>query len=276
MFVEERKQNILNILKQKEKVSVNELSDLFSVSKVIIRKDLCQMEEENLLTRTHGGAILKRKVVDKIILKDIAKEDLEEKTALAEKVVSLIKDGDIIFLDDSTVTIIVAALLQKRKIKISVITNMLEIQKILSENKGIEIISLGGVYDARTDSFVGEMARENLELFNPNKVFIGIGGINVDKMQLSTCTIDEGKFKNTALKVAQESFIITQSKKFYQDSIFNFSRIKEGMTIITDQNISEDFEKKLIENNIKIMKWKKTKVTFHFFYWFYIDKTKFT
>ena len=254
MFVEERKQSILNILKQKEKVSVNELSDLFSVSKVIIRKDLCQMEEENLLTRTHGGAILKRKIVDKIILKDIAKEDLEEKTALAEKVVSLIQDGDIIFLDDSTVTIIVAALLQKRKIKISVISNMLEIQKILSENKGIEIISLGGIYDARTDSFVGEMARENLELFNPNKVFIGIGGINVDKMQLSTCTIDEGKFKSTALKVGQESFIITQSKKFYQDSIFNFSKIKEGMTIITDHNISEDFEKKLIENNVKIIK----------------------
>ncbi|WP_418964551.1 DeoR/GlpR family DNA-binding transcription regulator, partial [Cetobacterium sp.] len=189
MFVEERKQKILNILKQKEKVSVNELSDLFSVSKVIIRKDLCQMESENLLTRTHGGAILKRKIVDKIILKDIAKEELEEKTDLAEKVVSLIQDGDIIFLDDSTVTIIVAALLQKRKIKISVITNMLEIQKILSENKGIEIICLGGIYDSRTDSFVGEMARENLELFNPNKVFIGIGGINVDKMQLSTCTI---------------------------------------------------------------------------------------
>jgi len=254
VFVEERKQSILNILKQKEKVSVNELSNLFSVSKVIIRKDLCQMEEENLLTRTHGGAIFKKKIVDKIILKDIPKEDLEEKTTLAEKVVSLIQDGDIIFLDNSNVSIIVAALLQKRKIKISVISNMLEIQKILSENKGIEIISLGGIYDARTDSFVGEMARENLELFNPNKVFIGIGGINVDKMQLSTCNIDEGKFKSTALKVAQESFLITQSKRFYQDSIFNFSKIKEGMTIITDHNISEKFEKKLIENNIKIIK----------------------
>ncbi|MGL5176153.1 MAG: DeoR/GlpR family DNA-binding transcription regulator [Cetobacterium sp.] len=254
MFVEERKQRILNILKQKEKVSVNELSDLFSVSKVIIRKDLCNMEEENLLTRTHGGAILKRKLVDKIVLKDIAKEDLDEKTELAEKVISLIKEKDIIFLDDSTVTILVAALLQKKKINITVITNMLEIQKILSENKGIEIISLGGVYDSRTDSFIGEMARQNLEYFNPNKVFIGIGGINVDKMQISTCTIDEGKFKNTALQVGQECFIITQSKKFFQDSIFNFSKLKDGMTIITDKNIPSDIEDKLIENGIKIIK----------------------
>ncbi|MGL4641774.1 MAG: hypothetical protein ACRCVB_01705, partial [Cetobacterium sp.] len=90
--------------------------------------------------------------------------------------------------------------------------------------------------------------------FNPNKVFIGIGGINVDKMQISTCTIDEGKFKNTALQVGQECFIITQSKKFFQDSIFNFSKLKDGMTIITDKNIPSDIEDKLIENGIKIIK----------------------
>lgn len=254
MFVEERRQSILNILKQKEKVSVNNLSNIFSVSKVIIRKDLCQMEEENLLTRTHGGAILKRKIVDNTILKDIPKEDIEEKMILAGKIVSFIQDGDMIFLDNSTIAIIVATLLQKRKIKLSVITNMLEVQKLLSENKGVEIISLGGIYDAQTNSFTGEMSRENLEFFNPNKIFIEVDGVNIDKMQLSACTIEDGKFKNTALNVGQEKFIIAQSKKFYQDSIFNFSKIKHGMIFITDSNISEKFEKKLIENNINVVK----------------------
>ncbi|MGL4671201.1 MAG: DeoR/GlpR family DNA-binding transcription regulator [Cetobacterium sp.] len=254
MFVEERKQRILNILKQKEKVSVNELSSLFSVSKVIIRKDLCNMEEEDLLTRTHGGAIFKRKLIDKIVLKDIAKEELAEKTELAEKVVSVIKENDVIFLDDSTITILVAALLQKKKMKLTVITNMLGIQKILSENKSIEVISLGGIYDSRTDSFIGEMARQNLERFNPNKVFIGTCGINVDRMQLSACTIDEGKFKSTALKIGQESYILAQNKKFFQDSLYNFSSIVDKMTIITDKNISHEIESKLLHNNVKIMK----------------------
>ncbi|MGL5579600.1 MAG: DeoR/GlpR family DNA-binding transcription regulator [Cetobacterium sp.] len=254
MFVEERKQRILNILKQKEKVSVNELSSLFSVSKVIIRKDLCNMEEEDLLTRTHGGAIFKKKLVDKIVLKDIAKEDLAEKTELAEKVVSVIKENDVIFLDDSTVTILVAALLQKKKMKLTVITNMLGIQKILSENKSIEVISLGGIYDSRTDSFIGEMARQNLERFNPNKVFIGTCGINVDRMQLSASTIDEGKFKNTALKIGKETYILAQNKKFFQDYLYNFSEIKNGMTIITDKNISHDIETKLLDSDVKIMK----------------------
>lgn len=254
MFVEERKQRILNILKQKEKVSVNELSELFSVSKVIIRKDLCNMEEENLLTRTHGGAILKRKLVDKIVLKDIAKDELDEKTELAEKIVSLIKEKDIIFLDGSTVTILSAALLQKKKMDITIITNSLEIQKIVSENKNIQIISLGGTYNSKSNSFIGEMARQNLECFNPSKVFIGIGGINVDKMQISTSTIDEGKFKNTALNIGQDSYIVTQSKKFFQDSIFNFSKIKDGMTIITDENIPSDIEIKLNDSGVRVIK----------------------
>ncbi|MGL5904602.1 MAG: DeoR family transcriptional regulator, partial [Cetobacterium sp.] len=97
MFVEERKQKILNILKQKEKVNVNELSEFFSVSKVIIRKDLCDLEDENLLTRTHGGAILKKQIIQNSILKNLSKIELDEKLQMAQKSLSVIGEGDIIF-----------------------------------------------------------------------------------------------------------------------------------------------------------------------------------
>ncbi|MGL4970480.1 MAG: hypothetical protein ACRC45_02495, partial [Cetobacterium sp.] len=116
------------------------------------------------------------------------------------------------------------------------------------------IISLGGTYNSKSNSFIGEMARQNLECFNPNKIFIGVGGINVDKMQISTSTIDEGKFKSTALNIGQDSYIVTQSKKFFQDSIFNFSKIKDGMTIITDGNIPSDIETKLNESGVRVIK----------------------
>ncbi|WP_432204343.1 DeoR/GlpR family DNA-binding transcription regulator [Cetobacterium somerae] len=254
MFVEERKQRILNILKQKEKVSVNELSNLFSVSKVIIRKDLCQMEEENLLTRTHGGAIFKKKIVNKSILKDINKDEFEKITFLAEKILNVIEENETIFLDESKISILAAALLQKKKIKISVISNSLEIQKILSENKDIQIISLGGVYDSKSNSFIGEIARDNLELFNIDKTFISVGGVNIDRMFLSTHNIDNGKFKNTAIKMGSKNYIIAESKQFFQDSIFNFSQLKPQMNIITDESLSKEIYNKLIEQQINVIK----------------------
>ncbi|MEG0069344.1 DeoR/GlpR family DNA-binding transcription regulator [Cetobacterium sp.] len=254
MFVEERKQKILNILKQKEKVNVNELSELFSISKVIVRKDLCQMEEDGLLTRTHGGAIFKKKLVDSNVLKDIVKEELECKTDLAQKIILSIKEGDIIFLDDSDISIIVASILQKKKIKITVISNRLEVQKILSRNNDIKLISLSGIYNPKTDSFIGDLAIQSLKKFNLNKVFIEARGINVDRMQLSTISVNDGELKKTALNFGKELFIVASSDKFFQDSIYNFYSLKEGMNIITDSKLCSNIEKTLIEKNIHIIK----------------------
>lgn len=254
MFVQERKEEIISILKSKEKVTVNELSKLFNISKVIIRKDLTSLEKDGYIIRTHGGAILKRKIIKNVVLKDIEKEDFNEKIEIAEKAVSLLKNDDIIFLDNSTINLIIASILQKNKLSLTVITNMLEIYNILLENKTIKLFSLGGEYDLRTNSFIGELSKENLKKFNPTKVFIGTGGINLDKKFLSTPNLEEGNFKNIALNVGNEKFIVSQSKKFYQDCMYNFASLSEEITIITDSNTSSNIMAKLHEIGVKVIK----------------------
>ncbi|MEG1556791.1 MAG: hypothetical protein RR356_08745, partial [Bacteroidales bacterium] len=171
------------------------------------------------------------------------KEELECKTDLAQKIILSIKEGDIIFLDDSDISIIVASILQKKKIKITVISNRLEVQKILSRNNDIKLISLSGIYNPKTDSFIGDLAIQSLKKFNLNKVFIEARGINVDRMQLSSTNINDGELKKTALNFGKELFIVAPSDKFFQDSIYNFYSLKEGMNIITDSKLCSNIEK---------------------------------
>ncbi|MGL4868498.1 MAG: DeoR/GlpR family DNA-binding transcription regulator [Cetobacterium sp.] len=253
MFVEERKQKILNILKQKEKVNVNELSEFFSVSKVIIRKDLCDLEDENLLTRTHGGAILKKQIIQNSILKNLSKIELDEKLQMAQKSLSVIGEGDIIFLDNDDVNLITAELLSKKKINLTIISNSLEIQKIILKNKDINLVSIGGIYNSKTKTFVGDIARMNLEMFNTSKIFLGVDGINVDNLQISSSSIDYGVIKKSAIEMAASVYILASSQKFLQDSIFNFSKLNNNMTIITDKNLSTETKKILVEKNINIL-----------------------
>lgn len=59
MFISERRQEIMRILNEKKRVTVKELSKHFNVSEATLRTDLNKMEEDGLLARTHGGAILK-------------------------------------------------------------------------------------------------------------------------------------------------------------------------------------------------------------------------
>src|SRR6056297_993614 len=113
MFVEERRHKIIELLSKKEKITVNELKKQFSVSDVTIRKDLNDLEKQNLLTRTHGGAIINDSVIDvptiykrKVINKRIKEE-------IGEKAANFVEDGQTIMLDSGTTTFEVAKNLNK-------------------------------------------------------------------------------------------------------------------------------------------------------------------
>lgn len=254
MFVEERKQEILNILKKKERVSVNELSDYFNLSKVIIRRDLCQMEKDGTLERTHGGAILKRKIGEKISFQELSKSELAIKNDFANIIIDNIEEGDIIFFDGSVPTLIASYLLQKRKIDLTVISNSPEIIKILSKNKYIQIISTGGIFNAKNKLFLGEITKNNLELFNLKKIFLEPEGVNLEKGNLSCKNISIGEIKKTACKLAKEIFILANDGVFYQDSVFNFSKIQINMTFIISSTLESSIENLLNSNNIHFLK----------------------
>ena len=65
MFIEERHEMILKLLKENGKVNVKELSKTFGISESMIRKDLQSLEKDNRLQRTYGGAIqIKRTLID--------------------------------------------------------------------------------------------------------------------------------------------------------------------------------------------------------------------
>ena len=57
IFTEERQKKILEVINEKERISVSELSQLFNISEVTIRRDLKTLHNRNLIERTHGGAM---------------------------------------------------------------------------------------------------------------------------------------------------------------------------------------------------------------------------
>ena len=99
----EREDKIINILLQKDVMTVNELADKLYISKPTLRRDLMKLEQKGLITRTHGGASLIKNPADtKIPFSLREQEQNNAKTVIAQKAVSFIKDGDIIMLDATT------------------------------------------------------------------------------------------------------------------------------------------------------------------------------
>ncbi|MBF4805021.1 MAG: DeoR/GlpR transcriptional regulator [Pseudoleptotrichia goodfellowii] len=256
MFLDERLEKILEILSKEKKVKVNDLAHKFKVSEVIIRKDLKRLEIEGKLRRTHGGAILLKELVHTIALEDRIINRTKQKEKIAEKIISHIKEKEVIFFDVSSINYMVAERLSKIDKSLKIITNMPSIAALFNKNSQIEIIIAGGDYHKEIGGIIGSEAINNISRYNADKAFIGCAGIDIDTGRVMNFDANDGNTKRKIMDISGQNFLVTESKKVNETGSFNFSNLKEFTGIITEKNkleYSNDIRKKLSEDDTDIL-----------------------
>lgn len=237
MFLEERYEKIIEIIKSSGRVKVKDLSELFEVTQDCIRKDLKELESRGHLKRVYGGAIAQRdfneiKNVDK--RKDI---NIQEKKAIALKAITLIDNGDIIFLDISTNSLEIAKELNKINKEITVVTNMIEIVLELRSNKNIKVICIGGEFNKEIGAIVGSAADRYIRKFTFDKAFIGVCGINLETGYITTLNLEDGNTKKTIIECSNKRYLVMEKEKFNYDGLYKFANLDEVTSIITEDKI---------------------------------------
>ena len=102
MSISERQKQIVEILNERTYISVNELSKLTFTSTSSIRRDLTYLQDNGIVKRLHGGVTLSEVINNVASFYDRARKNVKEKRIIAQKAVSLLKDGQSILLDSST------------------------------------------------------------------------------------------------------------------------------------------------------------------------------
>jgi len=149
MLANQRRDKILELLKEDGSAKVNDLSKIFKVSEVTIRQDLEKLEKDGFVKREDGGAFLKE-VEDQVRNFALMNQtNLDKKSAIGKTAAHLIEDGDTIILDSGSTTTAIAKNLIGRK-NLKVITNALNIALILGAEPGIEVIMTGGEFKPPT------------------------------------------------------------------------------------------------------------------------------
>ncbi|KOE62529.1 DeoR/GlpR family DNA-binding transcription regulator, partial [Aggregatibacter actinomycetemcomitans] len=139
----DRRNLIIDLLKENGSVLVSDLAKRFNVSEVSIRTDLRLLEAQNLLTRFHGGAGLLQSQDNETFLDDRYLLSPDPKIRIAKAAAGLIKEGDTIILDSGSTTMMIANELLKIK-NITVITNNLPAAFVLSDSVDITLVICGG------------------------------------------------------------------------------------------------------------------------------------
>jgi DeoR/GlpR family transcriptional regulator of sugar metabolism len=102
MFAPERRKIIMEKLYASQRVTIKELSEEMDVSEATLRTDLSKMEEEGLLKRTHGGALLVDDLESETKFSSRERKNKEEKSAIAKQALELITNSQCIMLDASS------------------------------------------------------------------------------------------------------------------------------------------------------------------------------
>ncbi|MBU3090058.1 DeoR/GlpR family DNA-binding transcription regulator [Clostridium gasigenes] len=240
MFTEERLEQILKILNETGRIKVKELSERFNVSEGMIRKDLQRLEKIEALQRTYGGAILNRKLSKTSSISTRMSVNLSSKEIISQKAFCLIDNGDVVFLDSSSINFLLAKLIANSTKLITLITNMSLIPPLFNDNETVKLICIGGVYDNKSGGVLGSEVIKSISKYTFNKGFIGSSGVNLITNRVGTISLEDGNVKETIISNSKESFLLIEKEKFNVDGTYRFATLDDLDVIITDSNLNDD------------------------------------
>lgn len=253
MFIEERLDEILTIIKKEKKVLVKELSERFNISESMIRKDLQRLEREGKIKRTYGGAILERESSYDEKTNSRVFVDLESKSYLGKLVLDIIEDNDVVFLDISTTNYTIAMMLGDTKKNLTVITNMNRIAMEFDKAPNVDVILIGGNYNKKLGGTIGSQALEEIKKFKITKAFIGAGGINIEDNFISNFNYDEAFLKSEILKCSKKRYIVANYEKLYKDGAYKFATLDDIDYIVTEKEPEDNIKEILREKEVQVI-----------------------
>lgn len=244
----ERQSKLIKLVNLHQKIEVSRLAEMLDVSQVTIRKDLDYLEDEGLLAREHGYALIKN--ANNIDTRLTINYDIKLK--IATKAAEMVSNGETVMLESGSTCVLLAEQLAKLKKDVSIITNSAYIAIRIRELPIRKVILLGGEYQKEYQGMVGPLVRKCAKEFFVDKFFVGTDGFIPDEgftcedmMRTETMHYMSGS--------ANKMIILADSSKFHKKGVVVQTEFSEVDTVVTDSGISQDVLDVLAKHkNIKV------------------------
>ena len=181
MFPIERREKIIENLEQNGSITVEALAQKLEVTPTTIRRDLKYLEDNDRITRTFGGAVVKEGLVEEIAVAKKASAYQAEKKRIAREAEKLVEDGQTIVLDAGTTNMELALLLARGTKQISVVTDDILIAARLLEAPLVDVHCTGGHVQKDVGVCLGGHAEAFFGGINADIAFLGASAVDVEK-----------------------------------------------------------------------------------------------
>lgn len=232
VFAVERRRRILDHLRTNGSASLRDLVDLTESSEVTARRDLRALEDEGLVDRRHGGAVLRGSPLHEPSYAEKARVAAAEKDAIAEVALGMISAGDAIVLGAGTTTQALAKRLLRFP-ELTVVTNSLLVAEALVRAPGVEVVVTGGTLRGSIHALVGSAAEQSLGGLRTVRAFISGNGLTAER-GLTTPSMVVATVDRALAAAAQEVVVLADHTKVGHDTMVQTVPLNRMTHLITD------------------------------------------
>ncbi len=250
MPLTDRHEKILELVNNKRKVTVEELTTYFSVTPQTIRKNLNDLSQKRLIQRIHGGAIPYSGTTNmehetrRLISAD-------KKYRIAKEIAGLIPEKSSILLTIGTTTEAVATALESHN-NLLIITNNINVANIMRVHPKFEVIIASGVVRSSDGGIIGESASVSLNQFKVDYAIISVSAIDEDGSLLDF-DFREVQVLQKIIQNAHHVILAADSTKFTRTAPVRIGHISQVDTFVTDHISSKSFKKIIQEADINLI-----------------------
>ncbi|RSM75059.1 alkaline phosphatase [Amycolatopsis sp. WAC 01375] len=238
----ERLSTLLDLLGQREKIDVEDVAEELNVSAATIRRDLDHLAEQQLLTRTRGGAVANDLAYD-LPLRYKTARHVPEKQRISVAAAALVAQGMVVGLNGGTTTAGVARSLATRSDLaglrdspgLTVVTNALNIAHELAVRPHVKIVVTGGVARPQSFELSGPLATRVLSELTIDLLFLGVDAFDADAGAFAH---HEGEASINRLMVerAERVVAVADGSKLGRRAFARICATPEVHALVTDSN----------------------------------------
>lgn len=254
MIPAERRASVLEVVRQRRAVSIQELSEVIGTSPSTVRRDLEYLSGHGYLERTYGGAnvitpsstIYEQPVPAKVM------RTQKEKVAIGELAASLIDDRCSVLFDSSSTVLAAAKAVVKRGLSVRCITNDLEIAGHLAHapTPGAELIVVGGTCRRGSYTLLGEPGLQLMERLNVDVGLIGIHAFGDGR--LSDTSLEVAAMKRWMIRSCRRVIVLADSMKFSTVAFCDICSLSEIDEVVTDEGLNQERRTFLREHGARV------------------------
>jgi DeoR family glycerol-3-phosphate regulon repressor len=180
-------------------------------------------------------------------------KNTEVKQRIAAKALSLINEGDTVFLDISTTNAELARLIVASNLKITVVTNMVAVMIQFCVSCPATLVFIGGSLSPVMDGFIGAETIAGIRRFRFDTAFMGVVGVDLYRNRVETYLLDDGLTKEAAMDSSKKKYLLMDPQKFSNEAPVKFAELEEFAGLITSDPLPEAMTDTLKKHGVEVI-----------------------